>query len=311
MDDVSQGSLAAFFKTLRRSSVRWVVLGHLVLLGGIISLLTAFPDQEVLWRLDAILILAQVALLMIWMTLDRDRPPGVGRALGVTVILLVVHVAHAPAVGDPGFVSSFVCSWPCVLVLLGVLALPLSMAESRGVMIMRFSPDRMPPPRRLQFSIRTVLIGAIGIAVLFSLRGLLDLLGKWPLAIGADFTLVMLVMILVIAAIYLSIPLVAVWAVLTPGPILPRLATAVVGWSLGGMLAYHYAQLPDRAVPLAVIGTTTAGAIPILLATLFALRQMGFRAVQIGIDGWAFLDESDTASPFAREKEKSVPDATP
>lgn len=310
MDEAADGSLAAFFKTLRRSPVRWVVLVHAVLLGAVISLLTVFPEQEMLWRLDAMLVLTQVALLLIWMTLDRNRPPGVGRALGVTTILLFIQLAHTPTVSDPDFISGLVCTWPCIFIFLGVLALPLTLAESRGVMIMRFAPGSMPPPRRLQFSIRTVLIGAVCVAVLFSLKGLLDFLEEWPLSIGVDFALVIFIMVIVAVAIYLSIPLVAVWTMLTPGRILPRLATAVVGWGLGGMLIFHYTQTDGNSMQIesTIPVTATAGAIPILLATLYTLRRMGYRAVQVGRDDWGFLDEPDAGSPFAPEKEEGCHD---
>ena len=72
----------AFWKRFRRSPVRWVVLGHALLLGTLIATLTAFPKQELLWLIDLSLITAHVGLLLIWMTLGARRVSTAARMLG-------------------------------------------------------------------------------------------------------------------------------------------------------------------------------------------------------------------------------------
>jgi len=294
------GSLAAFYDRFRRSPVRWVVLVHAVLLGTLISILTALPNQDVLWLLDASLVTAQVALLLIWLTSDGNRPSGVRRMLGVTSVLVTIHVVHAPAVRDPEWIPSFVCMVPCVFLMLSVVALPLTIAELRGFLVARFSRERMPPPRRFQFSIRSAMVGALCVAVLFGLKGLVTAVDRSPESIGMGMAggLAIVAMCLVASAIYLSIPLVAAWAVLTPGRILPRLVTAVVGWGMGVLLVFHYTQAGEGSFQVNVSASVTAGAIPILLATLFVLRQMGYRAVWVDRDGWLLLDDPKPRSPF-------------
>ncbi len=116
--------------------------------------------------------------------------------------------------------------------------------------------------------------------------------------------LAIVAMCLVVSAIYLSIPLVAVWAVLTPGKMLPRLVTAIVGWGMGVLLVFHYMQAGGGSIEVNVSAGVTALAIPILLATLFVLRQMGYRAVWVDRDGWLLLDGPAPSSPFAAPDDK-------
>ena len=300
MGENRDGTLRAFAERFIRSPVRWVVLVHGLLLGTLVAAMAVFPNQGVLRLLDASLVTAQIALLLIWMTLDGHRPPGVGRTLGVTSVIILMQAIHAIAIRDRSGMESLVCMVPCVFVMLGVLALPLSVAHSRGFRVVRLSCESMPPSRRLQFSIRSAMVAAVCVAVLFGLKGPWAALGKSPESIGLGIagTVAIVVMVLVGCAIFLSIPLVAVWAVLTPGRMLPRLVTASVGWEMGGMLIFHYTQTGEGSLELAISAASTAGGTLILLATLFVLRQMGYRAVLIDRDGWVFLDDSEPSSPY-------------
>ena len=182
---------------------------------------------------------------------------------------------------------------PSVFLVLGVLALPLGIAEASGYQIERFSRRKLPPPRRMQFSMRYALITTACVAILFSLKGLAGALEETPdsIALGIVAPIAFIGMILVLWTICLSIPLVAVWAVLTPGKILPRLATALIGWGMAVMLALHYTHTEEHLLPATVLAGVTVGAILTLLATLLVLRQMGYRAVWRGRDVWILFDD--------------------
>ncbi len=301
MNEYRTKPLAHFARRFRRSPVRWIVLAHALLLGTLISMLTAFPKQNVLWLIDLSLVTAQVALLLIWLTLGGKRVSTARRMLGVTGVLALIHIAHAPAVRGLQWMSSLVCMVPGVFPLVGVLALPLAVAESSGYQIERFSRRSLPPPRRMQFSMRYILITTACVAVLFGLKGLAASLEETPesIARGIVAPLALFGMILALSAIYLSIPLVAVWAFLTPGRILPRLTAAFIGWGMGVMLVFHYAQ-EEGSIPTIIPASVIVCAIPILLGTLLVLRQMGYRAVWGGRDVWILFD--DLESRTLREK---------
>ena len=295
------GALARFLKRFRRSPVRWVVLVHAMLLGTVITLITLNPGQDIWWQLDASLVLAQIALLLIWMVLDGTRRSNTDRAVGVTCLLLVIYLAHTPAIGDLEWISSVVCVGPCVFLMLGLLALPLTFAASRGLVIARIRHERLPPPRSLQFSIRSVAVAAVGVALLFSLKGLATALNRSPesIALGIVTPFALVAMALVAVAIYLSIPLVTVWAVLSPGKSLPRLGAAVVAWAMGALLVFHYMQTGEGTVQNSTISTgSTAGAIAILLGTLYVLRQMQYRAIRLDSHGWMIFNEAKRNDPF-------------
>lgn len=271
------GTLAAFFQRLRRSPVRWVVLAHFVLLISVATLLYATRARSVFVLLDASLAIAQVALMLIWVTFAGPRK--------INAI--------------PGLVGLV----PAFFIALTIPALPLLFARSRGMQLDRFKPDAMPAPQRLQFSLRTVMVGVIGVAALFSLKGLVAGLGNWPepRGMGLVAPLATVVMGLVVATMVLTIPLASVWVVLTPGKVLPRLVTGLIGWGMGAMLLFHYTKTEPFAHQLAVYAGVTAGAVPILLATLLVLRWMGFRAVWLNRDELMAVDDSEPGSTRLRK----------
>ena len=271
------GTLAAFFQRLRRSPVRWVVLTHFVLLTSMTGLLYAMRASSVFVWLGASLVIAQVALLLIWMTFAGPRK--------INAI--------------PGLIGLV----PAFFIALTIPALPLLFARSRGMQLDRFTPDTMPAPQRLQFSIRSVMVGVIGVAALFSLKGLVAGLGNWPepRGIGLVAALATIVMGMAVATMVLTIPLASVWVVLTPGKVLPRLVTGLVGWGMGAMLLFHYTRTEPFAHQLAVYAGVTAGAIPILLATLLVLRWMGFRTVWLNRDELMAMDYSEPGSASLRK----------
>lgn len=290
MNDYRGDRPASFVQRFLRSPVRWVVLAHVLLLGIVIGMRSAIPGAVVLYTVDASLVVAQVALLIIWMTLV-EREGMIRRTLGSAFVVVGVFALHMPPSVLLVAIRGVIFNVAGVFILLAILAFPLSFASTRGLQLMRFSPESMPPPQRLQFSIRTILLAAICLALLFGLRGLLDLAKTWPVAIRWDLVLITVVMFVVGATFYLSIPLVAVWATLTPGKVLPRMATALFGWALGAMLLYHYIQSGAGSSPMYVSVTiVTACAIPILLATLLVLRAMGYRFIR-----------SASGNPFRKE----------
>ncbi len=115
------------------------------------------------------------------------------------------------------------------------------------------------------------------VAVLFALGQFASIspsspsMGGQPLAVLATF--------LVGAAVFLSVPLVGVWAVLMPGANAVRFAISLLGWGLGGLLIVHYwgKTLILLALPLLVL----AVAITLLLGSLGVLRAMSFRAIWV------------------------------
>lgn len=304
MGEHSEGTLVAFWGRLRRSPVRWVVLGHVVLLATVIALQSMVLRRAAIDWLVAPVVIAQVALALIWMNLDGRMTAR--RTVGVAFVIAVVQLLDSPG-PRPEAILGLICLVPGAFIMLTVLSIPLGIAQSWGLQLHRFEPNEMPPPRRMQFSIRGALILSVVVAVLFGLKGVVSNLGAPDESIGMGIggVLALVVMILVVVTIYLSIPLVAVWAVLTPGKILPRLATAIVGWALAGMLVFHYMQ-PGKGSPQFTfpIGTT-AGAIPIVIATLLVLRWMRFRAVWVDRDGFMILDDLAGTSPFTSEHKDS------
>jgi len=299
---------AAFIRQFWRSPVRWVVLLHALLLGSLIALMTLKPGLDVLWQVDFSLVLAQVSLVLIWMALSDGQPMSRDRMVGATCVLLAIYLAHTPAVGDPEWMFTAVCVGPCIFLLIGVAALPLSVAASKGLLIARFRPEAMPPSRKLQISIRGLLWISAGIAVLFGLGEFSLTTGRQTGESGAGIgeALATLVVILVISTIYLSVPLVATWAILSPGKILPRLVVSVIAWAMGGMLMFHYTRIGEGLPQLGTADSVTAGVILILLSTLLVLRRMGYRAVQTDRDG-RILPANPEPNPGAKDSSHHAP----
>jgi len=272
------------------------VLGHAMLLAVTIAVLGCFPGVTALRLLDASVIVAQFSLLTIWITLDGK--PSLLRAVQVSFVMTLIYAAHAATAWDLEMLLGLVCVVPAAFILVTVYSLPLSIAQWMGLELMRFGPKALPPPRRLQFSIRGLLWVTVGIALLFGLKELSLARGPQPgsPSFGMVEILATFMMMLVGITVYLSAPLVCVWVAVPPGKILPRLTTAVVGWGLGGVLVAHYTSMGSwgPAIPAAAI----AGGVPIVLATLFVLRRLGYRVVWVEPDGWFPMDEPAPSSPF-------------
>ncbi len=309
MDAFQDGSLVGFSRRFQRSPVRWVVLVHALLLVGVVGLEWRFIRNHVLLLVDASLVIAQIGLVLIWMTLNGKAT--MRRTLGAACVVVLIQLVHTVPSGI--VTRGILCTVLSLFIMLTVLALPLSIAQWRGLQLRRFDCSNMPSPRHLQFSIRSVLVTSVGVALLFGLKGIPEMLDRWPGSTGNSFgaALAILAMGLVGSAIYLSVPLVAVWAMLTPGKVLPRLALAVVGWALGAALVFHYMQGGDGASPLIVVATATAGGIAILLATLLVMRAMRYRVVWLDRDARVIADGIPTSSPFKAEDRPVEPDATP
>jgi hypothetical protein len=244
------------------SPVQWVVAVHTVLLTVTILLLCGSPFNELLAALGAGLMLAQAALFSIWLVLDRE--PSLKRR--VAILLLPVLLIMLPLVACP----------------IAALSLPLLMTQADGLQLRRFRPETMPLPRPMQFSLSHLVRMTFVITVLFALgqfgpsrqelyASRLGELGNVLTAIGT------VIVGLACGAVVLTIPVVCVWAILTPGKVVPRLALAGTGWLLGTLLLVHLigGLQPELVVAAAIAGVSIA----VLTVTLMALRGMGYRVV--------------------------------
>ena len=299
MEGIPEGVLGKFVAQLLRSPIRWVVAVHAMLLVGVIILNRAMLGSYVAWHLDASLVIAQVALLLIWMTLDETS--SIRRFFGAALITSGILLAHTIPFGlfDPGML----CIVPAIFLLLNVASLPTLLVGQAGLVIRRFHLHNLPPARRLQFSIRSVLVASITLALLFGLGNLPHAFSKTGSPPG--FGLAHLVLLFVMLGVFLSIPAVAVWTVLRPGTILPRMIIALFGSGLAGALVFHLNQQlgasPENLLPPAL---ATASGLAILLATLLVLRAMGYRAVWLNEEAASHPDVSMGTSPFASASEK-------
>ena len=267
-------TLARFVWRFQRSPIRWVVAVHAVLLVGVIWLNHVFLGSLVTSLLEASLAFAQVALLLIWITLDT--PTSLPRYCGASLIALGMMQAHM--LPHISLDSGLLCFLPAVFAAISVLSLPLLITSQTGLAIRRFHLQTLPPPQRLQFSIRSVLLASITVSLLF---GLASLPGEFqPIDNELEINLASVMMGIVVFNVYLTIPVLAVLVMLRPGRILPRLAMALVTWGLIGALVFHFVH-QARMEPEALVfpSVVTAGGLAILLATLLALRTMGYRAV--------------------------------
>ncbi len=294
MDGVPEGALERLLLQFGRSPIRWVVAVHAMLLVGVIILNRAMLGSYLAWLLDASLVIAQVALLLIWMTLDE--PSTIRRFFGAAIIAWGILLAHMAPLGliDPGML----CLVPAIFMVLNVASLPTLLVAQAGLVIRRYHPHNLPPSRRLQFSIRSVLVASITLAFLFGLGSLPHAFSKTG---GPPvFGLAHLILLFVMLGVFLSIPAVAVWTVLRPGAILPRLTIALFAGSLAGALLFHLnQQLGASPEDLLLPAFATAGGLAILLATLLVLRAMGYRAIWLNEQAASHPDVSAGTSPFA------------
>ncbi len=137
----------------------------------------------------------------------------------------------------------------------------------------------MPEAKRLQFSLSQLMWGCAVVVVLFALAEFRPSRLEFYLSkFGGPANVFTAIALVVIGTGYIiaisTIPLVSVWAVLTPGRILPRLALAAAGWILGATWLLHYARAM-RPEPVAIMCLSTS----ILLATLGVLRGMRYRLI--------------------------------
>ncbi len=289
-----EGTVAAFFQRFRRSPVRWVALVHAVSLIAAIVLLMVFSSEKTLYLLDASLVLAQISLLLIWMSLDGA--PTLLRVFVVSFALSLIYLVHLPVSWYPEeWLHGFVCLLPGTFLTLTVYALLLSLAQhGMRLRLRRFHPSQMPLPARLQFALRALLWTTAGWALLFGIKPLSLIsghqAGRDGLGIVNDgiANVARFIAVCATSAVILSVPPVCVWVALTPGKILPRLMMAIVGWLLGGILILHYvgplSQPLDVFVPF-VVGTL------IMLGTLFLLRHLGYRVVRLDQHDWLPVSE--------------------
>ncbi len=244
------------------SPVQWVVAVHVVLLIATLLMLYQSPFDDLLAALGAGLMLSQAALFSIWLILDRE--PSLkrrGAVLVLPVLLIMLPLVACPIV---------------------VLSLPLLMTQADGLQLKRFRPETMPLPRPMQFSLSQLVRMTFVITVLFALGQFVPPRREMYVSefgeLGNILTAIGTVIVgLACGAVVLTIPVVCVWAVLTPGKILPRLAIAVVGWLLGAMLLVHLigGLQPELVVAAAIAGVSIA----VLAVTLMVLRGMGYRVV--------------------------------
>ncbi len=245
------------------SPVRWLVAAHVVVLAAILSFLPVLGPETGLVCLFQGVLLADGALLAIWFTLGTVPP------LSGFIEFLAVVMCF--------------CLLPWTGCTMASIWFPLVVTRSRGMRLKRFTAEDMPLPRPLQFSMRQLMWSSAAAMVLFGLGQLKP--SRWKFyeakwgALGAALAVYSTVIVgIACVAIVLTIPLVCVWAMLSPGRVAPRLATAVVGWLLGGLLIFHLAG--GAGSELAFGGAVCVLGIVVLTASLGALRAMHFRAVR-------------------------------
>ncbi len=251
------------------SPVRWIVVGHLVLWLTAFALFLRFPEILAL-RLGSLgIAAAQVALLAIWLNFARELKSR--RLFAIAGYLTLVVALQAPI--NWWTLAAFLTGYPFAAGVVALLGLPLTMIRMEGMRLRRFDRQQLPPPWRLQFSVFHMLWIMAFVALVFGIGQIaLD-----PGSVSAVRVMAALGMFCVIAAVVISVPLVAAWAVLTPGPILPRLAAAVMAWLLGGLVIgsfYGTTALALRvSVPVFVV------AVVLLASTLGLVRRLGYRLV--------------------------------
>ncbi len=249
--------------------MRWIVLGHLVLWLTAIALFLCFPEILVL-RLGSLGIAgAQLALLTIWLNLGDELK--LRRLFAVAGYLALVVALQAPM--NWWAFAAFVTGYPLAAFMVAALGLPLTMIRMEGMRLRRFDRQQLPPPWRLQFSVFHILWIMAFVALVFGIGQI----AQDPGSMTAVRVMAALGMFFVIAAVVISVPLVAAWAMLTPGPILPRLAAAVLGWLLGGLVIGSY--YGAAAFPMLMWVLVFIVAMVLLVATLGMVRWLGYRLV--------------------------------
>ncbi len=245
-----------------RSPIPWIVMAHLALLAVLFGSALNYSSTHYVLFAFAAVVLAQASLISIWLVL------GWGSAKAKLVILVCLPLLFLVF---PGVVCPIL-----------VFVLPLVFTQSDGLRLTRFTPADLPPPRTLQFSMIQLMRVTIVVIVLFALGqfgpGQREVYAARLGEFGNVLTVIGVVVVgLACAGTVVTIPVVCVWAVLSPGKVLPRLGVALVGWMLGVVLLIHY--VGGVSEPLGASVAVAGLATTILLATLLAMRPFGYRAV--------------------------------
>lgn len=264
-------SLAEWLRPFQ-SPMRWVVLIHVAVLVTVIGLQSACPTSDVIQTLHGSVAVAQLTLIGAWTTLNRSESgstfsPEVLVPLMMHMMLLLPLMAilmfYAILRGSP--------QWIMVAIFANSI---LSSFRLRGWQLKRFDCTAMPPSQPFQFSIRGTFLATGCVAVLFALRAVSTLLQDRP----DEFTYLAILPELAITFVVLGCaPVVIIWATLTAGRILPRLAAAGFGLGLVSLLMFQ--DVPKwstlNIVPTSVLATSLI----IFLTTLLALRAIRYRVV--------------------------------
>jgi len=289
-------------------AVRRIVWAHVVLLLVTTAVHHVAPSALIPRTIAPAVALAQFFLLTIWLYFFSIA--GLRGIAGVAIYMvgmMVILETAGLSWRERGWhlvyvVPSLTAGLPCTMVFLTVLTIPLSWAQEIGLRIRRFDGVAMPAPQRLQFSVHHLLWVTLLAALLFGLAevGKHDPMSNepaWPAQ-----TMAMLAMVFTSFAVFTTVPLVAVWAVLTPGPVAPRLGVVTIGWSLGGLLFFHGSQqiinhsLVSDVLRFSVFVVTV---LALVCGTLAALRRLGYRAV------WE-KDDEDLLGPVPAAEEPAA-----
>jgi hypothetical protein len=87
----------------------------------------------------------------------------------------------------------------------------------------------------------------------------------------------MLLELAIVFTVFGSAPVIAIWATLTPGRLLPRLSAAGLALGLVTLLLSHDAE--DRAAVHLIAAPVLAGSLFLFVVTLLAFRAMRYRVV--------------------------------
>ncbi len=284
------------------SSIQGIVVVHAVLLVLSSLVANAWPNEPFMPVVCSAVVLSQTMLLLIWMNLSGE--PTAGKVFLIAGHLLLAFVVHslrdlAMALGfhfGAGLIIGLLFLagiWiPVVAFGCAIFGLPLAVARSEGLRLRHFPADDMPTPQPFQFRLAHMLWATALMAILFALGQLAEIGAKSPGSIQTARAVAELATFLVGLAIVLSIPLVGVWAVLTPGSRVPRMATALFGWGLAALLIAHYNR--GRPDVFFYFGPTLLVATALVLLTLARLHRLGYRVI------WT-SNEGEGRSPFAKE----------
>jgi hypothetical protein len=220
----------------------------------LITLLLAFALPPVGLLMFAPLVLAQVGLINTWLAFGFGRWQDRAVVWGIALFLATMPLLLVPL----------------ALAAVHVGALAVVRRKVAGLYYFLGDPHDMAH-RRLQFSLKQLLLVMLTVAVVFALA-------RWLRSLGEQADLGLGVFVLSLTAVVINLLLshaLAIWAVLgTERPALGVLASAAIGGVLGAVLAFAANQGFELYLVAAGVGAMQA---LIFAASLLTVRGDGYR----------------------------------